>query len=67
MDFATIETFITSVGFPIAMCLLLFYYMQKSDEKHEEEIKSLTATITANTQVLTELTTMIKTFIDKED
>lgn len=32
---------ISSVGFPIAMCLLLFWYMQKEAENHKEETASL--------------------------
>ena len=32
---------ISSVGFPIAMCLLLFSYMQKESENHKTETNSL--------------------------
>lgn len=32
---------ISSVGFPIAMCLLLFWYMQKESENHKTETNSL--------------------------
>lgn len=54
---------IASVGFPIVMCLILFFYMNKQNEKHEHEIKELTETINNNTKILTELTTLIKTLI----
>lgn len=60
MDFTALQTFVTSVGFPIVMCLLMFYYMQKLNENHDAEIKALTETINTNTQVLTELATLIK-------
>ena len=40
-----IVSVISSVGFPIAMCLLLFWYMQKETENHKEETKSLTEAI----------------------
>ena len=32
---------ISSVGFPIAMALLLFWYMTKQDENHKTETASL--------------------------
>lgn len=32
---------ISSVGFPIAMCLLIFWYMQKESENHKIETNSL--------------------------
>jgi len=67
MDISEISTLITSVGFPIVMCLMLFSYMTKLNEQHETEMNTLKDTINANTQVLTELSTLIKTFIDTED
>ena len=36
-----IVSIISSVGFPIAMCLLLFWYMQKESENHKTETQSL--------------------------
>lgn len=36
-----IVNIISSVGFPIAMCLLLFWYMQKESENHKAETSSL--------------------------
>ena len=36
-----IVNIISSVGFPIAMCLLLFWYMQKETENHKAETSSL--------------------------
>ena len=58
---SSIVEIIGSIGFPIAMCLLLFNYMEKQGEKHDKEIRDLTETINNNTQILTELTTLIKT------
>ena len=52
---------ISSIGFPIVMCLILFRYMEKQSEKHDKEIHDLTETINNNTKILTELTTLIKT------
>lgn len=36
-----IVNIISSVGFPIAMALLLFWYMTKQDENHKAETASL--------------------------
>ena len=36
-----IVSIISSVGFPIAMCLLMFLYMQKETENHREETNGL--------------------------
>lgn len=36
-----ITQIISSVGFPIAMCLLLFWYMKTQLEAHREETSSL--------------------------
>ena len=57
----SIVEIIGSIGFPIAMCLLLFNYMEKQGEKHDKEIHDLTETINNNTQILSELSTLIKT------
>lgn len=32
---------VSTVGFPIAMSLLLFWYLQKESENHKEETASL--------------------------
>lgn len=66
MDFAAIGQVISSVGFPIVMCLLLYSYMKEQNEKHQTEIEKLSETINANTQILTELATLIKSLSDKE-
>lgn len=63
MDLKQITQFITSVGFPIAMCVALFYYMIKQNDKHEHEVNGLKDTLTENTKVLAELRTLIQTLI----
>ena len=54
-----VETLITSVGFPIAMCLLFAWYIYKRDEKdsakdleHKQEVDNLSEAITNNTIVM---------------
>ena len=50
-------------GFPIAVCVALFYFMMKQEDKHKDENDKLSATVEANTKVLTELCTLIKTLV----
>lgn len=54
---------ISNVGFPIAVCVGLFYFMMKQEDKHRDETDKLNATVEANTKVLTELCTLIKTLV----
>ena len=63
MDTAQVIELISSVGFPIVMCLILLHYMKQETAKHDNEVKHLTDTINANTKVLTELCTLIKTLV----
>lgn len=36
-----IAQLISTVGFPIVMCLILFWYMTKQEERHESESNSM--------------------------
>lgn len=58
-----ITTLITNVGFPIACCIAMFYYMNKQAENHKTEIDKLNESLQGNTKVLTELRTLIKSLI----
>jgi hypothetical protein len=59
MDLTTITTFISSVGFPIAMCAALFIYMTKQEERHSEDKAKMIEAINNNTTVLAEIKTML--------
>lgn len=50
---------ISTVGFPIACCVYLFYSNAKQQEKHEEEIDKLRETIENNTEVMIEIKTLL--------
>ena len=45
MDTNGIQSIISSVGFPIAMCLILCYYIFKVQSKLTDAIQELTKTI----------------------
>lgn len=41
MDIQALSTLIGSLGFPIVMCLLLFWYMKEQMADHKEETNAL--------------------------
>lgn len=67
MDANQITEIISNVGFPVAMCAALFYYMIKQRDAHKEEIEHLRTTVDENTKVLTELTTLIKLIANEKE
>ena len=50
-----IATIVTLLGFPIAMCLLLFWYVTKKDEAHREEMEKMSEAVNNNTIVMQKL------------
>jgi hypothetical protein len=63
MDANGIISLISNVGFPVAVCVALFFYMEKQNERHQNETDKLNETVQSNTKVLAELCTLIKTLI----
>ena len=59
MDFSTILSAISTVGFPIVCCCVLFYQNSQLQEKHETEISELKEVINNNTLVLKEISTKL--------
>lgn len=55
MDVNAVTTLITSVGFPIAVCLICFWYINKMQEQHKEETKQLADALNNNTLVMQKL------------
>lgn len=55
MDANTITTLITSVGFPIVVCLVCFWYINKIQEKHQAETHELSVALNNNTLVMQKL------------
>lgn len=63
MDLSGVTSLISNVGFPVAVCIALFFYMEKQNERHETVTDKLNETLQTNTKVLAELCTLIKTLI----
>lgn len=66
MDLNSITTIISSLGFPIAVCVYLFYSQQKQAEAHKEEIDKLRTTVENNTKVMIKLCTKMGVNVDED-
>lgn len=55
MDVNSIIQIISGVGFPIAACLICFWYVNKLTETHKEEVNKLTDALNNNTLVMQKL------------
>lgn len=52
MEFESVLQAITTVGFPIVMCLVLLWYINKMVDTHKEETNAFTDALNKNTTVL---------------
>ena len=59
MDANVISQVISNIGFPCAMCLLMYYQMNKQTESHAEEISKLTSVINDNTVATKQLVALL--------
>ena len=55
MDVTVITQLVSTVGFPIAMCGLMAYYIKYTEDKHRDEIKTMRDALNNNTMVLQKL------------
>ena len=54
-----VVTAISTVGFPIVMCILIFYYMEKEADSHKQEVDGLKEVLTDLKISITQLTDKI--------
>ena len=59
MDISTVAQLISTIGFPIAMCIYLLIYIKSFDEKYCEQLNNMTKAIENNTLTITKLMAMI--------
>jgi len=55
MDFATIISAVSAVGFPVVFCFVLYKTMIDQNKEHKEEADKLTEAIHNNTIVIQKL------------
>lgn len=59
MDMSTVAQLISTIGFPIAMCIYLLIYIKSFDEKYCEQLSNMAKAIENNTLAITKLMSMI--------
>ena len=60
----TVAQLVSTLGFPIVMCLIMFKYMQEESANHKAEVNSLKDSLKENTVVLADLKSMIQPLVD---
>lgn len=55
MEVTEIINMVSTVGFPIAMCLMLSWYVKNSNDSYREDIRSLQQSIDNNTAVMNKI------------
>lgn len=50
-----LSTLISTLGFPVGMCLIMCYYINKINESHKEETSGFAEALNNNTLVLQKL------------
>lgn len=51
---------IATIGFPAAMCIIMFYFLNKEQESHKAEMSDLKDVISQNNEVLASLKQLIE-------
>lgn len=61
MEYAdVIVQVISTVGFPIAMCVIMFWFLYKEQQDHKNEMNDLKDVIARNNEVLASLKQLIE-------
>lgn len=60
MDISGMTSLISSVGFPIAVSLICFWYIYKREKQMKREIDTLSQSLNNNTLVMQQLVDMLK-------
>ena len=60
MEMADLLTAISTVGFPIVFCILLFWYLREETKNHKEEVMDLKSVIAENNTILASLKQLIE-------
>ena len=55
MEITEIVSIISTVGFPITMCIMLCWYIKSTNDSYRQDIKSLQQSIDNNTAVMNKI------------
>ena len=62
-----LSTLISTLGFPIGMCLIMCYYINKINEAHKEETDKFAEALNNNTLVLQKLCDKLDSEVNVDD
>ena len=60
MNASDVLNAISTVGFPIVMCLLLLYVLYKQNEEHKEEMNKMNESLANNTLAIQQLADILE-------
>lgn len=60
MEIAEILSAVGSVGFPIVMCIIIYYFMVQESKSHKEEVGELKNVLTETKEVIAGLKQLIQ-------
>ena len=60
MDMSELITAISTVGFPIVFCILIFWFLREETTNHKEEVLDLKQVISENNEILASLKQLIE-------
>ena len=52
MSITEIANMVSSIGFPIVMCLLIFKKMDEQDKRYQEQVRVMTDSLNKNTEAI---------------
>nr|DAW96808.1 MAG TPA: hypothetical protein [Caudoviricetes sp.] len=64
MDVKTIIEIVQNLGVPVACLIFCGWFIVRQENRHESEVSTLSDTIKGNTEAISEIKTMIQTFMD---
>lgn len=67
MDVNSIVTIITTVGFPIAACVALFWQIDEMRKSHKEEMDGIKTALNNNTLVVQKLVDKLSDITGREE
>ena len=62
-----LSTLISTLGFPIGMCLIMCYYINKINNEHKEESEKFAEALNNNTVVLQKLCDKLDSGVNVDD
>ena len=62
-----LSTLISTLGFPIGMCLIMCYYINKINDAHKEESSKFAEALNSNTIVLQKLCDKLDSEVNVDD